>query len=274
MKQCISDAEELDWESFWQEKLKAKGDRQKDWNKAAPNFGKSARRDGYHTLLVNRINPQADETILDLGCGDGNISVPLAKRAKFVTGVDSAEKMLEKFDMKAQKENVANYKTILEDLTRVTKDNIGNHDIVVASRSLNNVIPIKQTLKNIDEIANKYVYITLFGPNNWRMEKEFYQYILGKEYNEFPSHRYLFNILVDMGIYPNVENLDIGRPREYSSVDEAIESGKWRLDTLGDDEILKLREYLNDVLIPNPETGKLSNPNDRADWVLIWWKKQ
>ena len=274
MKQCISDAEELDWESFWQEKLKAKEDRQKDWNKAAPNFGKSARRDGYHTHLVNRINPQADETILDLGCGDGNISVPLAKRAKFVTGVDSAEKMLEKFDMKAQKENVANYKTILEDLTRVTKDNIGNHDIVVASRSLNNVIPIKQTLKNIDEIANKYVYITLFGPNNWRMEKEFYQYILGREYNEFPSHRYLFNILVDMGIYPNVENLDIGRPREYSSIDEALESGKWRLDTLGDDEILKLREYLNDVLIPNPQTGKLSNPNDRADWVLIWWKKQ
>ena len=36
MKQCISDAEELDWESFWQEKLKAKEDRQKDWNKAAP----------------------------------------------------------------------------------------------------------------------------------------------------------------------------------------------------------------------------------------------
>ena len=44
MKQCISDAEELDWESFWQEKLKAKEDRQKDWNKAAPNFGKSARK--------------------------------------------------------------------------------------------------------------------------------------------------------------------------------------------------------------------------------------
>ena len=135
MKQCISDAEELDWESFWQEKLKAKGDRQKDWNKAAPNFGKSARRDGYHTHLVERINPQADETILDLGCGDGNISVPLAKRAKFVTGVDSAEMMLEKFGMKALKENVVNYETILEDLTKVTKDNIGNHDIVVASRS-------------------------------------------------------------------------------------------------------------------------------------------
>ena len=115
MKQCISDAEELDWESFWQEKLKAKEDRQKDWNKAAPNFGKSARRDEYHTHLVNRINPQANETILDLGCGDGNISVPLAKRAKFVTGVDSAEKMLEKFDMKAQKENViVNIKNCLQ----------------------------------------------------------------------------------------------------------------------------------------------------------------
>lgn len=274
MKQCISDAEEIDWESFWQEKLKAKGDRKKDWNKAAANFGKSARRDGYHTMLVERINPGLDETILDLGCGDGNISVPLAKRAKFVTGVDSAEMMLEKFEKKAEQENVTNYKTILEDLTKVTKENIGNHDIVVASRSLSNVIPIKQTLENINKIANKYVYITLFGPNNWRMEKEFYQNVLKEEYNEFPSHRYLFNILVDMGIYPNVENLDIGRPREYSSIDEALESGKWRLDSLSDDEIVKLRRYLDDVLILNPETGKLSNPNDKADWVLIWWKKQ
>ena len=91
----INDPEEIDWAYFWAKKLEAKKDRSKDWNKAAPNFGKSAKRDDYHTKLIERIDVNKEETILDLGCGDGTITIPLAKRAKSVTGVDSAYKMLE-----------------------------------------------------------------------------------------------------------------------------------------------------------------------------------
>ena len=29
---------------------------------------------------------------------------------------------------------------------------------------------------------------------------------------------------------------------------------------------------LEDILERN-DNGKLSNPNDKADWVLYWWKK-
>ncbi len=36
----INDPEEIDWAYFWAKKLEAKKDRSKDWNKAAPNFGK------------------------------------------------------------------------------------------------------------------------------------------------------------------------------------------------------------------------------------------
>ena len=269
--QKITDPEEIDWAYFWRKKLEAKKDRGKDWNKAAPNFGKSARKDDYHTRLIEKINVSKDDTILDLGCGEGSITIPLAKRAKSVTGVDSAYKMLEILNEKAQKEGIGNIKTIEEDLTKITIDNVGKHDIIVASRSLNGVLDIKETIANINEIAGKYVYITLFGPNNWKIEREFYEYI-DKEYFEFPSHRYFFNILIDMGIYPNVENLNIGQERQYESVEEAMESGKWRLDSLNDNEKEELRKYLGDILEEN-EDGKLSNPNDKADWVLYWWKK-
>lgn len=269
--QEINDPEEIDWAYFWRKKLEAKKDRGKDWNKAAPNFGKSARKDDYHTRLIEKINVSKDDTILDLGCGEGSITIPLAKRAKSVTGVDSAYKMLEILNEKAQKEGIGNIKTIEEDLTNITIDNVGKHDIIVASRSLNGVLDIKETIVNINEIADKYVYITLFGPNNWKIEREFYEYI-DKEYFEFPSHRYFFNILIDMGIYPNVENLNIGQERQYESVEEAMESGKWRLDSLNDEEKEELRKYLGDILEEN-EDGKLSNPNDKADWVLYWWKK-
>ena len=274
----INDPEEIDWAYFWAKKLEAKKDRSKDWNKAAPNFGKSAKRDDYHTKLIERINVNKEETILDLGCGDGTITIPLAKRAKSVTGVDSAYKMLEILNGKAQKENIDNIKTIEEDLSKITIDNVGKHDIVVASRSLNGILNIKETIANINEIAENYVYITLFGPNNWKIEKEFYDSI-NKEYVEFPSHRYFFNILIDMGIYPNVESLypnveslNIGHEREYESIEDAMDNGKWRLDFLNDEEKEQLHIYLEDILEEN-KNGKLSNPNDKADWVLYWWKK-
>ncbi len=267
----INDPEEIDWAYFWTKRLESKKDRAKDWNKAAPNFGKSARKDDYHTKLIERIDINKEDTILDLGCGDGSITIPLAKKAKSVTGVDSAYKMLEILNENVQKEGISNIKTIEEDLSKITVDKVGKHDIVIASRSLNGILNIVETISNINEIANKYVYITLFGPNNWKIEKEFYETI-NKEYVEFPSHRYFFNILVDMGIYPNVENLNIGHEREYESIEEALESGKWRLDFLDDDEKEKLHKYLEDIL-EEDGNGKLSNPNDKADWVLYWWKK-
>ena len=268
----INDPEEIDWAYFWQKKLEAKKDRSRDWNKRAPKFGKSAKKDDYHIKLIEKIDVSKEDTLLDLGCGEGSITIPLAKRAKSVTGVDSAYRMLEILNEKAQENNISNIRTIEEDLTKITADNVGKHDIVVASRSLNNILNIKETIANINEIANKYVYITLFGPNNWKLEKEFYQSI-NKEYFEFPSHRYFFNILVDMGIYPNVESLNIGRVREYESIEEATESGKWRLDNLDEKEKEQLYEFLEKILHKN-ENGKLSNPEDKADWVLYWWKKE
>ena len=98
----INDPEDIDWAYFWAKKLEAKKDRAKDWNKAAPNFGKSAKKDDYHTKLIERIDVSKEDTLLDLGCGEGSITIPLARKAKSVTGVDSAYKMLEILNEKAK----------------------------------------------------------------------------------------------------------------------------------------------------------------------------
>ena len=146
----INDPEDIDWAYFWAKKLEAKKDRTKDWNKAAPNFGKSAKKDDYHTKLIERIDVSENDTLLDLGCGEGSITIPLAKMAKSVTGVDSAYKMLEILNEKAKKDNIRNITTIEEDLTKITIGNVGKHDIVVASRSLNGVVNITETIANIN----------------------------------------------------------------------------------------------------------------------------
>lgn len=272
MKQIITNPNEVDWLKYWQEALKQKTDKNKDWDTAAPHFHKRAKKDDYHDLLFSKLILNENDSLLDLGCGEGSITLPIAKQVRKVTGVDSSTKMLELLNKRAQEQNIKNVDTILKSLEDISYEEIGDYDVVLASRSLNGIIPIEETLKTINEIANKYVFITLFGPENWKIEKEFNEYI-GKENKPFPEYNYMFNILYNMGIYANIERLDIKAYREYSSIEEAMDNGKFRLDLLNDDEKAQLRKYLNEILKKDSETGKLYNEKDKADWILIWWKK-
>ncbi len=269
---CIKTPKDIDWIYFWSEKLKQKIDRNKDWDKAAPHFGKSAKRDDYHTRFIQELDLNKEDSVLDLGCGEGSITLPIAKKVKTVTGIDSSKKMLEILNDKCEKMNINNVKTIKMDLNNLNVEKLGKFDIVIASRCLNSIVDIGNVLDNINKIANKRVYVTLFGPNNWKLEKDFYEKI-GKPFNDFPSHDYFFNILISKNIYPNVLNLNIGKSREYSSIEEACESGKWRRELLTDKELKIFYEYINKIMVKNPKTGQYFNPNDKADWVLIWWEK-
>lgn len=272
MKQCIENPNEVKWDKFWASELEAKKNRGKDWDKAAAGFKKRAKKDDYHELLFSKLILDENDSVLDLGCGEGSITLPLARKVRKVTGVDSSVKMLELLNERADDEGIDNVETILKPLEDITYDEVGPHDVVLASRSLNGIIPIKETLAEINRIARKYVFITLFGPENWKIEGEFNEYI-GRENKHFPGHNYLFNILFNMGIYANVERLDIKAFREYDTIEEAMDNGKFRLDLLSDDEKDKLRQYLSEILSKNPETGKLYNKKDKADWILIWWRK-
>lgn len=179
--------------------------------------------------------------------------------------------MLEILKEKCEKEKIANVNIIQGNLEETIVEDVGNYDIVLSSRSFNGIYDAKEAIANINEIANKYVYITLFGPNNWKFESEFYTSI-DKEYHEFAPYNYFVNLLIEMGIYPNVENLEIESNRSYDSVHDAMNNGRWKLDSFTDDEKIKLRSYLKEKLGKNKE-GKLENSEDKADWILVWWKK-
>ena len=273
MKQCIENPNEVKWDEFWENRLKEKKDLKKDWDKAAAIFHKKAKKDDYLDLLFSKLILNKNDSVLDLGCGEGSLTLPLALKVKKVTAVDSSVKMLELLNERAEKQGIDNVETVLKPLEEITYEEVGPHDVVLASRSLNGIMPIKKTLEEINKIACKYVFITVFGPENWKIEREFYEYI-GRENKHFPGHDYLFNILFNMEIYANVERLDIKAYREYNTIEEAMDNGKFRLDFLNDGEKDKLKEYLSEILSEDSKTGKLYSENDRADWILIWWKKQ
>lgn len=270
MKQCIENPNDIKWSEFWADKLSNKKD--KDWDKAAPGFYRRTKKEDYNDALFDKLILNKDDTVLDVGCGEGSVTIPLAKRVKKVIGLDSSPKMLEYLEKRANDNDIDNIECNLKPIEDISYDEIGDMDVVVCSRSLNGIIPIEDVLAELNKIANKYVFITIFGPENKKIEKDFDKE-LGIKTEDFPDYNYFFNILFNMGIYANIERFDLNNYREYSSIDEAMDNGKFRLDLYSDSEKEKLRDYLERILTFDENSKKYYNVKDKADWILIWWKK-
>lgn len=270
MKQCIESPDAVDWVGFWAERLSGK--KNKDWDKAAPGFYKRTRKDDYQDALFDSLILDENDTVLDVGCGEGSVTIPIAKRVKKVIGLDSSTRMLEYLEKRADDNGMDNIETVLKPIEEIRYEDIGDVDVVICSRSLNGIIPIDEVLLELDKIADKYVFITVFGPENKKIEKEFDRE-LGIKTEDFPDYNYFFNILFNLGIYPNVQRFDLNNYREYDSIEDAMDNGKFRLDLYTDEEKGLLKKYLERILSYDEKTKKYYNVNDKADWILIWWKK-
>ena len=263
----------IDWEKIWQSKLKNKREPSKNWDEIADKFSKWIEDDDYHKKLLKYIEVESSDNVLDLGCGEGTITLPLAGKCDNLLAVDKSEKMLNNIQKKAEARNLSNISLLCDDIFNLDKTVIGVYDIIVASRSVSNTYNIRELLSNLNEMAGKSVYITFYGPDNKKEAMKALKY-LGEEFEDtIPHYSIVFNLLVSMGINPNVVNLECESVKSYDSLEEAIERFKWKIKDLNKEKEELLNEYLKNRFIKN-EKGKWENPNDKGDWVLIWWNKK
>lgn len=263
----------IDWEQIWQKNLKDKPKVDKDWDSVADKFGNWIANDDYPNKLLSYINVCDEDSVIDLGCGEGTISIPLSKKCGSLLAVDKSQKMLENIHKKIIEEDLNNISLLCEDIFNLNKNNIGTYDVVVASRSVSNTYNLRDLLIKLNDIANKSVYITFYGPNNKQEAKKALNYI-GEEFEEkTPHYSIVFNLLVSMGINPNVVNLECESVKTYNTLEEATERFKWKIKDIDKEKEELLNKYLQSVFIKNHE-GKWENPQDKGDWVLIWWNKK
>ena len=60
-----------------------------------------------------------NDTVLDVGCGEGSVTIPIAKRVKKVIGLDSSPKMLEYLEKRAGDNNIDNIETVLKPIEEI-----------------------------------------------------------------------------------------------------------------------------------------------------------
>lgn len=148
----------------------------------------------------------------------------------------------------AEKEGISNISYVQSTVEDLEPD-IGQHDVVIASRSLGNIYNLKDELKKIDSIARKYVYMTIWGANGRRFERELCDK-MGVEYHQHPDYIYVCNMLYQMGIYANVEMLDCESRPVYSDLEDAMDRCKWKLGwnlkEIKSEDLEKLENFLKE----------------------------
>jgi 23S rRNA (uracil1939-C5)-methyltransferase len=80
-------------------------------------------------ILISRaielLNPQPNEIVADLFCGIGNFSLPLARRAAQLVGVEGSEVMVKRATQNAARNNLSNKtKFIAADLFKITEESM------------------------------------------------------------------------------------------------------------------------------------------------------
>ncbi len=245
-----------------------------DWNTITEMYDGMAKLEKAFTQKqVDALLITKDDTVVDIGCGPGRLTVPMAHKAKSVTCVDAYEKMLERCMHNAKHEGLDNVTPLFQSwLDEDAVEKIGKHDIAVASRSVGMFDLIK-----LNQLATKYVFVMSFAnaPSLREIQLDFLEGI-----SDIPSpkprpdarmfdYNVTFNMIYDMGANPSVVVLDDGFERTYASKEEAYEDLRFVGTILPEHEAryrANVDRYLN-VL----EDGRVHLLRKTQTYVM-WWK--
>ena len=182
-------------------------------------------------ILADALPITSEDSVLDVGCGPGRLSIPMARRAKSLTALDAFGEMLKFCKQNAKNAGVKNIKFMQKSwLDSDALDIIGKHDVVVASRSVG-----LGDIKRLNDAAKKYVCITSFLEDHPSLRKIWMDLLAGIDeraskrppfINENPrmfGYNATFNMLYDLGANVNVRIFDTVYEKSFMSKDEAYE---------------------------------------------------
>jgi ubiquinone/menaquinone biosynthesis C-methylase UbiE len=223
---------------------------------------------------MSGLNITPESRVLDIGAGPGTLAIPISKKVKHVTAVEPSNGMIEVLE-----ENMADYsrnnisiiKKKWEDID-IEKDLDGPYDVIIASFSLG-MPNIRKAIEDMLAVASGYIYLYWFAGNtSWDEHSiEIWPKLHGTEYYITPKCDVLYNVLYQMGIYPNMEIFTLGRTETYATLDEAVDNLSSHFSLKDEEQKKILEQYLEEKL--KKENGNYIY-DARSRRVKIWWNTQ
>ena len=183
-------------QGFWEDKQSAEVFAKKDIEQHKTRLEKT---------LAN-LEITSDMTVLDIGAGPGNLSIPMAKKAAWVTTVEPSSGMNEVMVDQIADSGVTNITQIRAawedvDLNALTPP----YDLVVASLSLG-MPDLAGSIEKMNQVCSQEVALFWHaGIPEWEdMPRALWPDIFGKPYYGGPKSDIIFQLLYQRGIYPEV----------------------------------------------------------------------
>lgn len=242
--------------------FKAKG--KEAWDEKAPSMNKRVHKSIYNEQFLEKLDLEGINSLLDVGCGVGNLSLRLADKLDEVYCLDYSSKMLEILNQNAKEQNISNIKTINKSWYD-SWDDVPNTDLVIASRSME-VKDMKEALTKLNNKANKKVIISYKKGGSF-VSDEILD-VMQRKIIKKPDYIYVLNILYQMGINASVNFIQSeGRNTIYTSKEKFIQSISWSIDGLSEDEIKRLEDYYDTLDLEKKQKEEF------VQWALVSWEK-
>ena len=262
---------EFDWDAEWKRVQTARSAAfdPSFWDERAPSFRKRNIQD-YNETFLAVANLQKDWSVLDVGCGSGVFSIPLAQEGHEVLALDFSAGMLEQLASEAQEQGIAegSIKSIQgswdddwQELGIAQK----SVDAAIASRSLL-TLELVASLKKLNETARERVCMSV-GVQSFPFYDIKLMEALGRETSPLGDYFLVLGALASMGIFAEVRFVGTAKRDVYLSREGARASIEQSLGKMTEEEHARLECYLNEHLIPWQLTAKERNH-------LIKWTPQ
>lgn len=165
------------------------------------------------------IRPGADERIIEIGPGNGRLTIPLARSALEVTAVDPSANMLRILSEKMSSEGLTNLRLINDYWDRMDLEGLGQHQKLVSSFSLF-MYGADEQMRRMDSIADA---VHLFVPADIRIPFSVQEIMFGRVMIEHTDFEILYNIAKELGFEPSTSILEYGDVMSFESLDAALE---------------------------------------------------
>lgn len=256
------------------------------WDKKAAEFGSKDAPSNYALSFLDMLQIDPDDTVFDMGCGNGALALPLAQRGHKVIACDFSQGMLNYLEQDRERKGLTN---LIETKLLSWSDDwaaagIGENcvDIAIASRSIA-TSNLQDSLMLLNRVARKRCCITLTTGASPRADERLLVQ-LGLQNQIGRDYLYAFNILAQKGLTPSINYIESEKDDTFDSYEEALDALARMVNDVTtplpqserDAALVRLAEWLKNDLEANPDPApdakklRLSQPR-RITWAFISW---
>jgi SAM-dependent methyltransferase len=216
------------------------------WGRRAKSYRAATHAATADDPLIERVLRIAggETSVLDVGAGTGRHTLALAPRVGRVTAVEPSDAMLGllREDIAAQK--LHNVDTVQAEWMDA---DVQRADVVICSHVLYPIADVVPFIEKLEACAEQRVFVYLRAdpvPTDFGFWKDFH----GESLQDQPTHRDLFNLLVQTGIMADLEIVPTTFHWSFESLDDAANQLAGALCLRDDDEPsrARLRELMRE----------------------------